>query len=142
MHVQKQLFFDLVLTYHPFARHLNGYLEQQQLRRPEWAILYLFINEPYMSLTDVGHFLNMDQANVTRAIKYLVKLGYIELHPSKADRRKKDIFITDIGRHVYETLQVQITQFELKLVEGFTEEELAITQRVLDTVRARLLKEE
>lgn len=142
MRVQKQLFFDLVLTFHPFARQLNTYLEQHELRRPEWAILYLFMNEPDRSLTEVGQFLNMDQANVTRAIKYLVKLGYIELHVSKIDRRKKDIFITDKGRVVYEALQVQITQFELELVEGFSGEELAITQRVLETVRARLLQKE
>ncbi|WP_274307277.1 MarR family winged helix-turn-helix transcriptional regulator [Solibacillus daqui] len=142
MRVHKQLFFDLILTFHPFARQLNAYLETFELRRPEWAILYLFINEPELSLTEVGQFLNMDQANVTRAIKYLVKLDYIEIQPSKSDRRKKDILITEIGRQVYETLQTQITLFELELVEGFTEEELAITQRTLETVRARLLQKE
>lgn len=140
MRVQKHLFFDLVLTFHPFARQLNAYLEQHELRRPEWAILYLFMNEPAWSLTEVGHFLNMDQANVTRAIKSLVKLGFIELHVSSSDRRKKDIVITSTGRAVYEALQVQITQFELALVEGFSDDDLAITQRVLETVRARLLE--
>ncbi|MCH7321899.1 MarR family transcriptional regulator [Solibacillus sp. MA9] len=142
MHVHKQLFFELILTFHPFARQLNAYLETYELRRPEWAILYLFINDPELSLTEVGQFLNMDQANVTRAIKYLVKIGYIELQPSKVDRRKKDIFITETGREVYEILQAEIKQFELGLVEGFTEEELAITQRTLETVRARLLQKE
>ena len=142
MRVQKHLFFDLVLTFHPFARQLNTYLEQHELRRPEWALLYLFNNEPSWSLTEVGQFLNMDQANVTRALKSLVKLGFTELHVSPVDRRKKDIVITTSGRAVYEALQAQITQFELALVDGFSDEELATAQRVLETVRARLLEKE
>lgn len=140
MRVQKHLFFDLVLTFHPFARQLNTYLEQHELRRPEWALLYLFNNEPSWSLTEVGQFLNMDQANVTRALKSLVKLGFTELHVSPVDRRKKDIVITTSGRAVYEALQAQIAQFELALVDGFSDEELATAQRVLETVRARLLE--
>ncbi|MER1956641.1 MAG: MarR family transcriptional regulator [Solibacillus sp.] len=142
MRVQKHLFFDLVLTFHPFARQLNTYLEQHELRRPEWALFYLFINEPSWSLTEVGQFLNMDQANVTRALKSLVKLEFIELHVSPMDRRKKDIVITTTGQAVYEALQAQITQFELALVAGFSDEELATAQRVLETVRARLVEKE
>ena len=140
MRVQKHLFFDLVLTFHPFARQLNTYLEQHELRRPQWALLYLFNNEPSWSLTEVGQFLNMDQANVTRALKSLVKLGFTELHVSPVDRRKKDIVITTSGRAVYEALQAQIAQFELALVDGFSDEEIATAQRVLETVRARLLE--
>lgn len=89
MKINKQLFFDLILTFHPFARQLNHFLETYELRRPEWAIFYYLINEPHLSLTEVGHLLNMDRANVTRAIKYLTKIDLIELQPSIIDRRKK-----------------------------------------------------
>lgn len=71
-----------------------------------------------------------------------MKLGFTELHVSPVDRRKKDIVITTSGRAVYEALQAQITQFELALVDGFSAEELATAQRVLKTVRARLVEKE
>ncbi|MEK4626834.1 MAG: MarR family transcriptional regulator [Solibacillus sp.] len=142
MKINKQLFFDLILTFHPFARQLNHFLETYELRRPEWAIFYYLINEPHLSLTEVGHLLNMDRANVTRAIKYLTKIDLIELQPSIIDRRKKEIFITEKGYQVYEVLQQKITQFENELVEGFSQEELEITQRTLETIRHRLLEKE
>jgi DNA-binding MarR family transcriptional regulator len=142
LNINKQLFFDLILTFHPFARQLNDFLEEYDLRRPEWAIFHYLMNQPQLSLTEVGQFLNMDPANVTRAIKYLTNIELIELQPSKIDRRKKDIFITEKGHQVYGVLQQRITQFENELVEGFSQEELEITQHTLETIRHRLLEKE
>ncbi|ATP41119.1 hypothetical protein CSE16_14250 [Solibacillus sp. R5-41] len=142
MNIRKKVFFDIMLTFHPFGKQLNQFLEEYELRRPEWAIFYYLNSEPQLMLSEIGQILNFDPANVTRAIKYLTKINLIEIQPSSSDRRKKEIQITTIGQQTFEVLQQKISQFEEELVSGFSQEELEITHRTLETIRHRLLEKE
>ncbi|MEK4426239.1 MarR family winged helix-turn-helix transcriptional regulator [Solibacillus sp. FSL K6-1523] len=142
MNLSKQVFFDIMLTFHPFGKQLNQFLEEYELRRPDWAVFQYLVTEPQLSLSEVGELLNYDPANVTRAIKYLTKINLIEIHPSTIDRRKKNIQITTKGQQTYEVLQQRITQLEERLVYGFSQDELEITHRTLQTIRHRLLEKE
>ncbi|MGX9135461.1 MarR family winged helix-turn-helix transcriptional regulator [Rummeliibacillus sp. JY-2-4R] len=138
----KKLFFDIILTYHPFDRQLNDFLLKHNLRRPEWAILYLLVSAPHLALIDVGRYLNMDRGNVTRAIKHLISLNIIEMHPSETDRRKKNVIITENGHQIFNELLEKVNSFELELLEGISEEEQRITQETLEKVKNKLISRE
>lgn len=136
----QEMFHQLTLTTRPFETQLNEQLMEYQMHRTEWAILYYLMLDEHISLVEIGRLLGMDKPNVTRAIKRLVELDYIELSPSQSDGRKKNIKVTKKGYTLFHTLRASINVFELELLEGVSEEEQRSMYSTLKKIQQNLIK--
>ncbi|MFO1446095.1 MarR family transcriptional regulator [Bacillus sp. Bva_UNVM-123] len=136
----QEMFHQLTLTTRPFETQLNEQLMEYHIHRTEWAILYYLMLDEHIRLVEIGRLLGMDKPNVTRTIKRLVELDYIELSPSQSDGRKKNIKVTEKGYTLFHTLRASINVFELELLEGVSEEEQRSMYSTLKTIQQNLIK--
>ncbi|WP_050614146.1 MarR family winged helix-turn-helix transcriptional regulator [Bacillus testis] len=136
----QQLFFQLILATRPFDTQLKEQLAKYNLHRTEWAVLTYLMTDENMSLVTIGRVLGMDKPNVTRTVKRLIELGYIELHPSENDRRIKMVKIKETARSLYQEIRTTIDAFEQEILGGVSEEEQQAMYNGLKKIRENLIK--
>ncbi len=136
----QEMFHQLTLTTRPFETQLNEQLAKYNIHRTEWAILYYLMLDENISLVEIGRILGMDKPNVTRSVKRLVELDYVELYPSQSDGRKKIIKVTEKGQTLFQEIRTSITIFELDILEGVSEEEQRSMYDTLKKIQQNLIK--
>lgn len=136
----QNMFFQLILTTRPYDTQLNELLATYNLHRTEWAVLTYLMLDENMSLIDIGRILAMDKPNVTRTIKRLVELGYIEIYPSEGDRRRKTIKVKESTRIMYQEMRTIIDAYKLEILEGVSEEEQRVVYSALKKIQENLSK--
>ena len=134
----RNLFHQLILTYRPFETQLNEQLAKHNLHRTEWSVLYYLITSESMTLVEMAKLLSVEKPNITRTMKSLVELGYVESKQGQ-DKREKHMTVTAKGIKIYNEIRVTVDTFEQRILAGVPEEEqLAITQ-TLEKIRGNLL---
>ena len=86
--------------------------------------------------------LGISQPNATYKVNSLVAKGYVEKLPSTEDRREIRIQPAEKLRRYLERGEGFFGQAEEQLAKTYTQDELALTARVLDTLLDELEKEE
>ena len=76
----------------------------------------------------------MDKVQVSRAVKRLLSLGYIQRDIDATDRRRAQLRLTGRGQAIYDEVAPATLEWERELLSRLTPAEAAI----LDTVIARL----
>lgn len=71
----------------------------------------------------IRHLFHLDKGTVAKAIKPLIREGYITREKRPEDKRAYQIFLTDRGRSVMPTLKKTVYRWTDILTAGFTEEE-------------------
>ena len=71
--------------------------------------------------------------DLTRLVDKLVKLGYLRRGNSATNRRKVEIFITELGLEITEKISVQLTEFYKKL--DIDEDQAQQINELLDKIR-------
>lgn len=94
------------------------------------------------TLSQFAQCLGISQPNATYKVNNLVAKGYVEKLPSTEDRREIRIQPAEKLRRYLERGEGFFGQAEERLSEVYTQEELALTARVLNTLLDELEKEE
>ena len=100
--------------------------------------IYL-LGEP--TIKQFSDFLGISQPNATYKVANLTEKGYVEKTPSAEDRREYRLRVSDKFYGYYGNRTLPIANAAEKLSRSFTEEELAVFERVLAELN-QLLKEE
>ncbi len=134
----RNLFHQLILTYRPFETQLNEQLAKHNLHRTEWSVLYYLVTSESMTLVEMARLLSVEKPNITRTMKSLAELGYVESKQGQ-DKREKHMIVTAKGIETYNEIRVTVDAFEQRILAGIPEEEqLAIIQS-LKKIRGNLL---
>lgn len=83
---------------------------------------------------------NVDKSATARVVKTLEEKRYLKREIDKDDRRNKRLYLTEEARAKYEPLVNELQQYNLKLTEGWTEEEYDLVYRCLQMVQANYEK--
>ena len=94
------------------------------------------------TLSQFAQCLGISQPNATYKVNNLVAKGYVEKLPSVEDRREIRIQPAEKLLRYLARGEGSLGQAEERLSEVYTQEELALTARVLDTLLDELEKEE
>ena len=94
------------------------------------------------TLSQFAQCLGISQPNATYKVNNLVAKGYVEKLPSTEDRREIRIQPAEKLLRYLERGEGSFGQAEERLSEVYTQEELALTARVLNTLLDELEKEE
>lgn len=94
------------------------------------------------TLSQFAQCLGISQPNATYKVNSLVAKGYVEKLPSTEDRREIRIQPAEKLRRYLARGEGFFGQAEEQLAKTYTQDELALTARVLDTLLDELEKEE
>ena len=83
------------------------------------------------NLNTINERMVTKMSNTTRLVDKLIKKDFVARQICEKNRRKVEIFITEIGLEALHEMDAVMTQTEHKLLEGFTENELTQLNELL-----------
>lgn len=107
------------------------YKDRYGLLRTEWRVLFHLGMFGEMTATDIGTRAKIHKTKISRAVYRLAQRRYLKRMPSDTDRRVEWLALTAAGEAVYRDLQDTAERYEAKLLDGFSDADVAQLKRVL-----------
>lgn len=104
-------------------------------------LMKIYLNQN-ASQKDIAMSMDVSAATIAVSLKKLEKGGYITKEMDKGDNRLNQITITEKGNKVVEQSKQIFDSTDLKVFEGFTEEEKCTLSALLQKLDANLLRME
>ena len=104
---------------------------------PEWRVIAVLGRFPGLSAVEVAGRTMMDKVAVSRAVSKLIKSGRVDREFADADRRRSILNLSEDGRRVHDEIAPMALKFEADLMDGFTEDEVATLNAVMERLMAR-----
>ncbi|MFC7687951.1 MarR family winged helix-turn-helix transcriptional regulator [Ureibacillus sp. GCM10028918] len=125
--------------YRPYVNAVNNRLAKHQLYTSQWVVLRLISLRESCTLAQLAKETRVEKPSVTRIIQKLIELGYIEIKQGD-DKREKYVRLTEQGKEVYTSLQLELSTFLNELTVGIDEADLETTRDVLNQILEKLLR--
>lgn len=106
-------------------RDFNRTVGISQIRPGIFSLMVLVEENPGISQIELATQLAIDKATIVGLIRQLLRQGWIERHRSGGDRRRQDVFLTDLGGRELTTLRREMIEHEAKFLNLFSRQELA-----------------
>ncbi len=105
-----------------------------------YRMLDLFKEAEELSQAFLQQQLGLDSASITRQVQALEAEGLAQRRSDPADNRFTLVSLTDQGHQAVNTYLPRAHAFGSQLQEGCSAEEIAVTYRMLETIRRRALE--
>jgi MarR family transcriptional regulator for hemolysin len=123
-----------------WRRAVDGRLQVYGLTEATWLpLLRIARSETPMRQNELAASLSLDGSSVVRLLDALETSGLIERCEDIADRRAKSLVLTARGRRTVDQVERVSREVRDVVFGGVSDEDLARTLRLLETVRDRLL---
>ena len=97
-------------------------------------------SEQAVLIKDIEQELNITKSVASNLVKRMVQNGLVELEESPNDKRAKYVHLTEKSRSQMKQIKSFFDRIDRSLLEGVSEEELAIFEEVLDKLQANVKK--
>jgi len=87
-------------------------------------IMGLLFRNDGINQQEIGNKVSKDKSSITYLINSLVKRGFVQRIENKNDRRNKQIYLTDKGKQIVETVYPWALELYKKAVGEFNENEI------------------
>ncbi|MFD2612306.1 MarR family winged helix-turn-helix transcriptional regulator [Paenibacillus gansuensis] len=121
---------DLTLT-----SQMKKKLAPYDITAEQNIIMLLLWNKDGVTQKEIAEQLNKDQTNIARMIFSLEKKGFIHRVTPEYDRRSLVVWLTEKGRELENLVAPLSLEFNQKITEGLTEEELLDFKRIIAKIR-------
>lgn len=101
----------------------------------QWIVMKCLVENPESTQMELAEKVFKDNASVTRILNLLVKQKLIKRSPSKLDRRRTDLTITQIGLDIIEKMAPIIEENRAKALEGLSPEEIEMIRRTMSRIQ-------
>ena len=91
-------------------------------------------------IKDIEQELNITKSVASNLVKRMVQNGLVELEASQSDKRAKFVHLTDKSRSQMQKVKSFFDRIDRSLLEGISEENLAIFEEVLGQLQANVEK--
>ena len=106
-------------------RDFNRTVGIGQIRPGIFSLMVLVDENPGIAQIELATQLKIDKATIVGLIRQLLRQGWIERRQSGADRRRQDVFLTDLGSRELVGLRREMIEHEAKFLRLFSRQELA-----------------
>ena len=96
--------------------------------------------EELVLIKDIEQELNITKSVASNLVKRMVQNGLVELEISPSDKRAKFVHLTEKSRSQINQIKSLFDRIDRSLLEGISEENLAIFEEVLDKLQANVEK--
>jgi DNA-binding MarR family transcriptional regulator len=104
-------------------RYFESEFVKHNLNRGSIFILKRLYESDGIRQQDLSSSLHFDKANITRIIRKLQELGFVQKLPDKEDKRASRIFLTDKAREFQSTFADIFHGWSRVILSGFTPKE-------------------
>lgn len=111
------------------------YTNAHNLTTYEWRAMAVLGNHQPLSASEVVEHSSLDKVQISRAIKGLIKHGFLERKVDKADRRRVNLLLTDRGNAVYSELVPMVLKREQEILSGLSSDEVKTLTTLMSKVR-------
>lgn len=108
------------------------YEDRYGLSVTDWRVIAIVGRYPGVTATEVADRAAMDKVAVSRAVSRLLERGRLERHDNSADRRAKQLFLSDEGTAIYDAIVPAALRFERDLLDALAPEERRQFERSLE----------
>lgn len=130
--------YRLAVTSNQVSRLVaRAYQDRFGLTIWEWRVIALLGEAEPMTAQSLSDIAAMDKVSVSRAVKALVERGLVMRAERVADRRSRDLHLTEAGRQTYAEITPVALTAEADLLTGLDETQIAELARLLDLLRSR-----
>lgn len=130
---------SIVYRYHSYC--LSKSLSKYNLGKGEYKVLIQIYKEEGICQDNIADVLKVDKFRVAKAIKQLIEKGYVYKVKDKKDKRKHNIYLTEKSLKIKDEFIDVLEQNSDVMVEGFSEEEKEIINKLLIKMGENLCKE-
>lgn len=107
-----------------FIRYSEAKLSEYKLTLNMWRCMMIIENNRSCNLKEISKSLNVDNAIITRNIKKLEELNYINKIKRDNDNRFFDLYLTDEGSAILKLLSYHQENWYDKITNNFNDEEV------------------
>lgn len=97
-------------------------------------------SEQAVLIKDIEQELNITKSVASNLVKRMVQNGLVELEASPSDKRAKFVHLTEKSRSQMKQVKSFFDRIDRSLLEGVSEEKLAIFEEVLERLQANVEK--
>jgi len=116
-------------------------LQKYDIGRGQFQFLmYLLKNGDGISQEELNEHLNFDKATTARAIKKLIKNGYLTKKIDENDHRVNRIFLTNKAYDIYNEMVKMNKYWEQIITDNLSHEEKEMVQKILDKMLDNILR--
>ena len=106
-------------------RDFNRTVGIGQIRPGIFSLMVLVDENPGIAQIELATQLKIDKATIVGLIRQLQRQGWIERRQSGSDRRRQDVFLTELGARELLGLRREMIEHETKFLQLFSRQELS-----------------
>lgn len=136
------IFYNLdesIKTYRMYAQNQLK-INNLKITIDQWLVLKSLKENPTTTQIELAEKVFKDNASITRIIDLLVKANYLQKNINQNDKRKSNLKITKSGNEILVDVYQIVLQNRAKALEGITQEEIEITNRVVKKIASNCKK--
>lgn len=108
---------------------------------PRWRVLLLLYQQGEMSQKKLAEALLMDPAALTRQLKTIEHLGWVQRRDDAQDNRLTNVQLSPAGVQLVEQTMPRRTAFIQRVLTDLSADELELLGNMLDRLEARMRQE-
>lgn len=132
---QLQIMQQLGRTYRALLSAFDANIGQPM---PRWRILLTLHQQGEMSQKSLAHTLRIDPAALTRQLKAIEKLGWVQRHSDASDNRLTNVMLTSAGDKVVRETLPRRSAFVQNALGDLSLEDMEALSMLLDRLEQRL----
>jgi len=138
MKKEQTLDYNIKAAWHAIMRMYNQYGQEFDISATTGFVLLNIDTEEGTPATKIAPALGMEARSLTRTLKSLEDKGWICRQPDETDKRSIRVFLTDLGKHKRELSRNAVREFNFKVAEKITPEEIAVFFKVLKEITSTI----
>lgn len=129
----------LHLTAHAWRLAVDRHLKDSGLSTSSWMAIGLIASEPQrLTQTELAQRMGLEDASMVPLVDRLVKQDLLTRVQPAEDRRKRHLVLTEKGNAAFANVKTHADALRAELLADLDPQELAIVERVLQTLLARM----
>lgn len=133
------MFVKLKILHRPYSNGLQQVLSPYQMSEAQWGLIRYIYEVGPATNSEISLYWSVEKPSVTAIAQKLIDQHLIYVVYGE-DKRKKIMHLTEQGQVKYQQLKKAVHAFQSSLLEGITEEECEIVEKVLDKLQQNIRK--
>lgn len=139
----RRLVFLLAAGHRRLQRFIEARLatESHGLTSAQSGVLFYLGNANGALIGEAAEALDLAPSAMTGLVDRMARAGLVERRPDPNDGRALRLHLTDLGREAREAARTGLSHLNAQLIEGFTDDEIAVVARWLASLQSKFPKE-
>ncbi len=132
--MEKTTGFLMFRTARGMKKILDARLSEFNVTSSQASVLNTLFSSDGISLSDIGKSVHLDKPAITGLADRMEKDGLVERRRTSSDRRIIQLFLTEKGRNLYNTIETIIIEVDQQLVKGIVTQEIETLHEMLQSI--------